>query len=205
MRNEESPRASHQPFVKFVRPAPNSPLTVRPLARAAAVSRMHRIGGRSIPCLPEPCPFCAAREPLDNRVYLLAEPQGECSIVFVDLPSAHFAQLDELFNASGCLSKYMLRISRLGPHANSPIGIRPVGRFSDSADIFLQTWVDAVLDRNFSSNLSKALVSMVGVEKPATTFARAATSDVDATPGRVPATVSSAANFRAAMKQYRNT
>lgn len=172
MRTESAPRAAHQPFVKFIRPTAKVHLVVRPMVNAPVVSRMHRICKRSIPCLPDPCPFCAAMQPLDSRIYLLAVPDGDTAICFVDLPASHYAQLADLHDAAGCLSKYMLKISRLAARDNAPIGIRPVGRFAESADVFLQAWIEAVLDRNFSWNTANAIISLECPEKPITTFAR---------------------------------
>ena len=107
---------------------------------------------------------------------MIGQPQGRASVVFVDLPSSHFAQLDDLADTTESLSTYMLKIGRLGPNQNSPIGIRPVGRFTDTIECFTQSWVEAVLDRNFASNLSKALVLLVGEEKRSPTIARSETS-----------------------------
>jgi hypothetical protein len=92
-------------------------------------------------------------------------------LIFVDIPGSHYSYLADLSETSGDLSLFMLKIARLGPHDNSPLGIRPVGRFPEAADIFLPAWVDAVLDRNFSSNLRIELLNVAAAEKQLPTIA----------------------------------
>ena len=176
MRRELNPKDQATPFVGFVRPRPGHPLTVRAAVREPIVSRMHRIARRSIPCLPDPCPFCIAKQPLDSRVYLLVRSDGIGPLIFVDLPAQHHEYLCGLTFEGSCLSQFMLKVSRLGNTDNSPIGIRPIGKFAESGDVFLQTWIDALLDRTFASNTLKALDFVNAVEKPSSTFAPSETS-----------------------------
>jgi len=173
MRYAENPDTAGLPYVRITRPQLHQSLTVRPMVDTVKPFRMHRIAGRSIPCLDHPCPFCNAKQPLDNRIFVLGQLVERCELVFVDVPASHWAYFKRLQEDGGTLCNVLLKFVRLDGKENGSIGIRAIAPNSVTIRCFPEEWVNRVLERNFSSNTQKALLDLVDAQNRLSTIAQA--------------------------------
>lgn len=142
---------------KLIRVSPYEPVRCQILTDEPLVIQVHHIERRTIPCLPDPCPFCKGREPQSQRCVLPICDQQKGRYRLLDLPCSMWFELREHLDQDRKIMPYIWRFRRKYTKANAPIDVacRPImqadHKMNEKTD-YLSEW-DAI----HASNLQFAI------------------------------------------------
>jgi len=124
MKTRSEPSFPHRKCWPIVRPPATGSVTVHPLAPRHTIVVIHRVDGRTVPCLDDHCPFCEAMLRSDERIFFPALRLSDRTHVLVDLPIGHHDVLVGVALRYGSLRTRVIDLSRSKPFANAPIVIK---------------------------------------------------------------------------------
>lgn len=169
MRTLLEPSEPHHPCLPIVRPPATGKVDVYPLAPRHTIVCLHRMKGRTLPCLDDPCPFCVHLMRQDEKLFFPARRAGDGAIVIVELPRSHHEHLIGVILRYGSLRNVYITLERTMHFANAPIklsGGKCHAKFTAIADH--RTLLDD-LARIWTKNVEFALDTIMA-ENPTSKF-----------------------------------